>query len=107
MANENEKKFRVESDLLGELQVPAEAYYGVQTQRAINNYKISGKHMCDYPEYVKAIAYVKLAAAEANHELGQLPDDVADAPAARSSTASFMRTSSPTWCRVVPARRST
>lgn len=79
MANENEKKFRVESDLLGELQVPAEAYYGVQTQRAINNYKVSGKHMCDYPEYVKAIAYVKLAAAEANHELGQLPDDVADA----------------------------
>lgn len=79
MANENEKKFRVESDLLGELQVPAEAYYGVQTQRAINNYKISGKHMCDYPEFVKAIAYVKLAAAEANHELGQLPDDVADA----------------------------
>lgn len=79
MANENEKKFRVESDLLGELQVPAEAYYGVQTQRAINNYKISGKHMCDYPEYVKAIAYVKLAAAEANHELGQLSDDVADA----------------------------
>jgi len=79
MANENEKKFRVESDLLGELQVPAEAYYGVQTQRAINNYKISGKHMCDYPEYVKAIVYVKLAAAEANHELGQLPDDVADA----------------------------
>lgn len=79
MANENEKKFRVESDLLGELQVPAEAYYGVQTQRAINNYKISGKHMCDYPEYVKAIAYVKLAAAEANHELSQLPDDVADA----------------------------
>lgn len=79
MANENEKKFRVESDLLGELQVPAKAYYGVQTQRAINNYKISGKHMCDYPEYVKAIAYVKLAAAEANHELGQLPDDVADA----------------------------
>lgn len=78
MANKNEKKFRVESDLLGELQVPAEAYYGVQTQRAINNYKISGKHMCDYPEYVKAIAYVKLAAAEANHELGQLPDDVAD-----------------------------
>ncbi len=79
MANETEKKYRVESDLLGELQVPAEAYYGVQTQRAINNYRISGKRMCDYPEYVKAIAYVKLAAAEANHELGQLPDDVADA----------------------------
>ena len=34
-------EYRVESDLLGELQVPKEAYYGVQTQRAINNYKIS------------------------------------------------------------------
>ena len=42
-----EKKFRVESDLLGELQVPEEAYYGVQTQRAINNYHISRKRMCD------------------------------------------------------------
>lgn len=55
-----EKKFRVESDLLGELQVPEEAYYGVQTQRAINNYHISRKRMCDYPDYVVAIAYVKL-----------------------------------------------
>lgn len=78
MAKENDKKYRLESDLLGELPVPAEAYYGVQTQRAINNYHISGKRMCDYPEYVRAIAYVKLAAAEANHELGQLPNDVAD-----------------------------
>ena len=33
-------KFRLESDLIGELEVPADAYYGVQTQRAINNYKI-------------------------------------------------------------------
>ena len=56
------EKFRVESDLLGELQVPAEAYYGVQTQRGIDNYRISNTRMCDYPEYVKAIAYVKWAA---------------------------------------------
>lgn len=41
MANEtNNKNFRIESDLLGELQVPANAYYGVQTQRAVNNYHI-------------------------------------------------------------------
>ena len=63
------KKYRVESDLLGELKVPAEAYYGVQTQRALNNYQISGIRMCDYPDFVTAIAYVKLAAIQANNEL--------------------------------------
>mgnify|MGYP002621682701 FL=1 len=73
------EKFRVESDLLGELQVPADAYYGVQTQRAINNYKISCNHMSDYPEYVKSIAYVKWAAALANKELGALEPHIADA----------------------------
>ena len=62
----SEKNFRVESDLLGELQVPADAYYGVQTQRALNNYRISTTRMCDYPEYVISIAYVKMAAAEWN-----------------------------------------
>ena len=56
----SEEKFRIESDLLGELQVPVEAYYGVQTQRALNNYKISNTRMCDYPEYVVAMACVKL-----------------------------------------------
>ncbi len=71
-----EQKFRIESDLLGELQVPAEAYYGVQTQRAINNYRISNNKMCDYPDYVIAIAYVKLAAAQTNHTLGLLDDKV-------------------------------
>ncbi len=75
----SEKLFRVESDLIGELQVPANAYYGVQTQRAINNYKISNTHMCDYPEYIIAIAYVKMAAAEANARLGVLDRKIADA----------------------------
>ena len=72
-------KFRVESDLLGELKVPADAYYGVQTQRALNNYKISTTRMCDYPEYVIAIAYVKMAAATANAELGVLDPKIAEA----------------------------
>jgi aspartate ammonia-lyase len=72
-------KFRVESDLLGELQVPADAYYGVQTQRALNNYKISTTQMLHYPEYIIAIAYVKMAAAEANAELGVLDRTIADA----------------------------
>ena len=71
--------FRVESDLIGELNVPAEAYYGVQTQRALNNYKISNTRMCDYPEYVLSMAYVKMAAAEANARLGVLDRSIADA----------------------------
>ena len=75
----SEKLYRVESDLIGELQVPIDAYYGVQTQRAINNYKISNTHMCDYPEYIIAIAYVKMAAAEANARLGVLDRKIADA----------------------------
>lgn len=73
---ETNKKFRVESDLLGELQVPAEAYYGVQTQRALNNYHISRKKMSDYPDYVIAIAYVKLAAVQTNHQLGVINDEI-------------------------------
>ncbi len=74
-----EIKFRVESDLLGELQVPADAYYGVQTQRAINNYRISTTHMYDYPEYIIAMAYVKMAAAAANTELGVMPKEIGEA----------------------------
>ena len=80
----SELKFRVESDLLGELQVPADAYYGVQTQRAINNYKISNAKMSDYPDYVIAIAYVKWAAAAANADLGVLDRKIADAICAAS-----------------------
>ena len=74
-----ETKFRVESDLIGELQVPIDAYYGVQTQRAINNYQISNTRMCDYPEYIIAMAYVKMAAAAANTELGVMPKEIGEA----------------------------
>ena len=55
-----------------------QAYYGVQTQRAINNYKISNSKMCDYPEFVISIAYVKKAAAAANAELGALDKNIAE-----------------------------
>ena len=74
-----EQKYRVESDLLGELQVPADAYYGVQTQRALNNYQISTTRMSHYPEYIIAMAYVKMAAAAANTELGVLDKTIGDA----------------------------
>ncbi|MDO4880793.1 MAG: aspartate ammonia-lyase [Capnocytophaga sp.] len=68
--------YRIESDLLGDLQVPTEAYYGVQTQRAIDNFHITGSKMCDFPEFVRAVAYVKLAAAQTNNELGLLPKEL-------------------------------
>ncbi|MBR5176484.1 MAG: aspartate ammonia-lyase [Bacteroidales bacterium] len=73
------EKFRIESDLLGELQVPADAYYGVQTQRALNNYKISTTRMCHYPDYVIAMACIKYAAAKTNKQLDALSPEIADA----------------------------
>ena len=74
-----EQKFRIESDLLGELKVPADALYGVQTQRGINNYHISRKTMSMYHEFIKSIAYVKLAAVETNRTLGAIDSNIADA----------------------------
>ena len=70
------KEFRTESDLLGELQVPKEAYYGVQTQRALENFHISTSKMNDYPEFIRAFAFVKLAAAQANAALGVIPKEI-------------------------------
>src|SRR5688572_22622657 len=68
-------KVRVERDPLGEVRVPAEAYYGAQTQRAVENFPISG--LTAPPELVAATVQVKKAAAEANGALGRLPADVA------------------------------
>jgi aspartate ammonia-lyase len=63
---------RMEHDLLGEKAVPANAYYGVQTQRAIENFPISGIGMNYYPEFVDGFAIVKLAAARANTQVGAM-----------------------------------
>ena len=68
------ENYRIESDLLGELKVPVEAYYGVQTQRAINNFKISGQLLSSYPKFIKGLAWVKKAAAKTNFELGLLDE---------------------------------
>ncbi|MDL2231637.1 aspartate ammonia-lyase [Porphyromonadaceae bacterium OttesenSCG-928-L07] len=73
-------KTRIEHDLLGEKEVPADAYYGIQTLRGIENFDgISGITISDYPKYVKALAMIKWAATKANHELKLLPDNIADA----------------------------
>lgn len=66
------QEMRKERDLLGEKEIPADAYYGVQTARAIENFPVSGVTTKFYPDYVKAFAIVKLAAARANAETGRL-----------------------------------
>ncbi|WUD63018.1 aspartate ammonia-lyase [Nocardia sp. NBC_00511] len=63
---------RREHDSLGEREIPAEAYYGVQTLRAIENFQISGIELRKFGHLVNALAYVKKAAALANYELGAL-----------------------------------
>jgi len=70
---------RTEHDLIGDRAVPAEAYYGVHTLRALENFPISGTAISIYPDLVVALACVKQAAAAANRELGLLDDERADA----------------------------
>ncbi len=63
-------KFRSERDSMGELKVPAAALYGAQTQRAVDNFPISGLTMPR--QFIRALGLIKSAAAEANLRLGQL-----------------------------------
>lgn len=72
------RKTRTESDLIGEMNVPSDALYGVQTLRGIENFPISRFHLSDYPLFINALAITKLAAAEANHQLGLLTDSQYD-----------------------------
>jgi aspartate ammonia-lyase len=68
---------RVERDALGEVHVPADAYYGAETVRAAENFNISGRR--PRPALIRALAEVKVAAARANGAVGSLPEEVADA----------------------------
>jgi aspartate ammonia-lyase len=70
---------RLEHDLLGEREVPADALYGVQTLRALENFPITGVPLREFPALVEALAAVKIAAALANQELGLLSHATADA----------------------------
>lgn len=65
---------RKEKDLLGEMEIPNSAYYGIQTQRAKENFDLSGIPINHFPELVNALALVKLACARANNQLGGLSD---------------------------------
>ncbi len=70
---------RREHDLLGDRDVPFEFYYGVQTLRGLENFNISGVTLSSFPTLIEALAMVKLAAAQANHELGLLSKEISDA----------------------------
>lgn len=72
-----ETEFRIEHDTMGEVRVPASALYGAQTQRAVENFPISGQGL--ELAHIKALASIKKAAALANAELGVLSDEVAQA----------------------------
>src|SRR6187399_2023078 len=66
------QKTRTEHDLLGNKEIPFDAYYGVQTMRALENFQVSGVKTNFYPDYVRAYAMVKLAAARANTDVGRM-----------------------------------
>ncbi len=70
---------RTEHDLLGEREVPAERYYGIQTLRALENFRITGIPISHYPTLIHSLAYIKKAAALTNSDLGLLPLHIADA----------------------------
>ncbi len=70
---------RIEEDLLGTREVPADAYYGIHTKRAVENFQISGTTVSDVPEFVRGMVMVKKASALANKEVRVLQHDIADA----------------------------
>jgi fumarate hydratase class II len=71
----NDKKYRIEHDSMGQLQVPEDALWGAQTQRAVDNFPISGLSMPR--QFIAALGLVKWAAAGANAELGLIKSDIA------------------------------
>ncbi|WBA42213.1 aspartate ammonia-lyase [Hymenobacter canadensis] len=74
-----QQTFRLEHDFLGEREIPATAYYGIQTLRALENFYITGIPLKVEPLFVQALAFVKKAAALTNRDLGVLPAPIADA----------------------------
>ena len=104
-------EFRTERDSMGEVRLPANAYYGPQTQRAVENFPISGRTLP--PELIHALGLVKWAAAAVNRDLGLLALDGAVhmtpswPPAAKWPTENST-TSFPSMCfRPARARRAT
>ena len=72
-------KFRIEHDSLGEKQIPEAVYYGIQTQRAVENFEVSGLSLDKYVDIVWAIASIKKAAALANYRCGAIDKELCGA----------------------------
>ncbi|MFF4357624.1 aspartate ammonia-lyase [Streptomyces sp. NPDC001604] len=70
---------RMEHDLVGDKEVPGDAYYGVHTMRAVENFAITGSTIAQFPDLIRSLAAVKQAAARANRDLGLLAPDIAEA----------------------------
>ncbi|MGL5290341.1 MAG: aspartate ammonia-lyase [Vibrionaceae bacterium] len=69
---------RIEEDLLGERQIPGDAYYGIHTLRAVENFNISNDTISDVPEFIRGMVFTKKAAAMANSELGSIPQEIGE-----------------------------
>ena len=67
---------RLEHDLVGEIAIPSEAYWGIHAARAAENFPISGIPIGHYRSLVRALGYIKEASAIANFELGELPEEI-------------------------------
>ena len=72
---EKKNDMRVEHDLLGKRELPADTLYGIQTLRGLENFSISRFKLSFYPTFINGLAYTKMAAADANHQLGLLTDE--------------------------------
>src|SRR5690349_296749 len=78
MAEDATTRTRIETDSLGSLEIPADAYWGIHTARALENFPISRRPIAVYADLVRALAMVKQASARANREIGALDPGRAD-----------------------------
>src|SRR5438034_9644818 len=92
------EEYRLDRDSMGEVKVPSSAYYGAETQRAFQNFPISGLHLPK--EFIRALALIKLSAARANMQLGLLDPkkDEAIASAAKEIMEGSITTSLSSTC---------
>ncbi|NBC08015.1 MAG: aspartate ammonia-lyase, partial [Bacteroidetes bacterium] len=69
---------RKETDLLGDIELPSDLYYGIHTQRAVDNFQVAGRAVGNYRLFIKGLVLTKKACAYANKEIGTIPDEKAD-----------------------------
>ena len=102
---------RIEHDLLGDREIPADVYWGIHTLRAIENFKISTQKISDVPQFVRSMVMVKKATAQANGALGAIKPEIAAAIEKACDEvlvkAVASTNSRPTFIKAAPVLRST